>query len=160
MGSSENKCWETTINQLLDIFRNSILSILPSIMQAHIPWKNEDAYDDWDMISETLFQTIVVNSILHSQNFDLQLPKYDFHYESYKKFDYIIVENQDFDQNRKVFISFYTKEHPFDYVKVAILDKNENMVGYKFYKYKDCSFKLCHKKANKETLIEKICVEL
>lgn len=155
-----NKCWQTTINELLDIFRSSILSIIPSIQRAHIPWKNEQAYDDWDMISETLFHAIVVRSILYSLNMEIHLPKYGFYYNNYKKFDYIIVQNNGKDKTQNVFVSFYTKVKPFDYVEVAVIDKDENVIDNNYFKYEDCSFKLMIKSSNKKMVIENICVEL
>lgn len=155
-----NKCWQTTIDELINIFRGSLLSILPSIQRAHIPWKNEETYDDWDMISETLFHAIVVRSILYSLNIEIHLPKYGFYYNSYKKFDYIIVETNEKDKTRKVFVSFYTKVNPFDYVEVAVIDKNENVIDNKYYNYEDCSFNLVIKSSDKKMVIENICVEL
>ena len=76
--------WQTSLTELLGIFRQALSVLVPIVEQAKISWREGEAYDDWDGIASSLFENIVVNSLEFAQeiSFDLRMPKYDLLYPS------------------------------------------------------------------------------
>lgn len=78
--------WSTTVTALLGILRQALAALVPIAAQARVPWRDGEAYDDWDAIAECLYDNLVVRAISCAaeggQN--IVLPKYDMVYSSYK----------------------------------------------------------------------------
>ncbi len=60
---SATRTWATSIDDLLRTFRDGLIAMIPIAERACIIWKEPDAYDDWDMISQALYRAIVITSI-------------------------------------------------------------------------------------------------
>ena len=58
-----DKSWDTSVSELLRMFRNSLLSVIPSLREAQIPIGVALGSDAWDEISEALFRHIVADGI-------------------------------------------------------------------------------------------------
>jgi hypothetical protein len=71
------------IGQLILVFRNCLLSLTPHTDEVGIAWKDNDAYDDWDRIEESLFKSIVSTPITftYTEGQHLGLPVYGSGYE-------------------------------------------------------------------------------
>lgn len=91
---------------------------------AKIPWREGEAYDEWDSIAEALFQGIVVNNVRLSKEFteELEMPKYAMMYESVRGFVRIVVEDKSQPGKSFLFFSFETGEKPFDTVRYLAVD--------------------------------------
>jgi hypothetical protein len=108
-----DKSWDTSVSELLRIFRNSLLSVIPSLREAQIPVGVALGSDAWDEISEVLFRHIVADGIRHAlPPFDMEefhLPEYEMDYEDYSGMSVIAVRQKgETGQNerRLVFHSF------------------------------------------------------
>jgi hypothetical protein len=114
---SENATWDTSVNELLWVFRDSLIALIPAMDRAHIPWRDAQAYDDWDAIAETLFRNIVVRTLQysHSAADPAAFCRYGFTYPSYSGKLFIqVCESPSAQDVPNVFLSFSTHQSPFD----------------------------------------------
>jgi hypothetical protein len=58
--------WMTTVNEAVLIFREALLAVIPACEKGHIPWRDDESYDDWDLISDSLYRAFVVSALAHS----------------------------------------------------------------------------------------------
>jgi hypothetical protein len=88
-----DKSWDTSVSELVRIFRSSLLSVIPSLREAQIPIGVALGSDAWDEISEALFHHIVAEGIRHAlPPFDMEefrLPEYEMDYEDYSEMSVI-----------------------------------------------------------------------
>ena len=54
--------WHVTIDDLVHIFRNGLIDLIPTFERAKINWRS-DPYDDFDRIAEALYDSIVRDSV-------------------------------------------------------------------------------------------------
>jgi hypothetical protein len=127
--------WRTTIDQLLLIFRDALRALVPHVEKARIEWRDGSSYDDWDEIAQTLFNKIVVSSLLWAMPEDerghCQLPDYNMTYTSYAGKTVIIV-NCASAERRLVFHSFATTIDPFDTVRAWRVDRDGRVLDGDF----------------------------
>jgi hypothetical protein len=114
--------WETTPSELVGIFRESILALLPTMDRARIPWRDETSYDDWDAIATTLYEQIVVRSIRYSlpEGKLLEMAPYDIARTDYSAVSFVRVLTDD--ETILAFCGFRTRTKPFDTVACKTLD--------------------------------------
>lgn len=89
--------WRTSVDEVLRVFHDALEALLPLMDRAHIPWREGEAYDDWDAIAETLFQRIVGSAIewgLHDTHESVCLPKYDELCLDYSELSFISVAHR------------------------------------------------------------------
>lgn len=55
--------WSTTITELLGTLRQALTVLVPVAEKIRMPWRDGEAYDDWDAIAECLYDNLVVHSI-------------------------------------------------------------------------------------------------
>ena len=117
--------WRTTVDQLLLEFRDALRALVPHVEKVRIEWRDHSAYDDWDEIAQTLYDKIVVSSLLwalpEEERERCQLPDYNMTYSSYAG-KTVITVNHDSTTARLVFHSFATEKDPFDKVRVCRVD--------------------------------------
>lgn len=89
------RSWETSVEELVLIFRDALMKLIPELRRARIPVESVPGVDAWDEISEGLFRHIVVEAIRASlperEMEDLRLPQYEMEYEDYREFSFIEV---------------------------------------------------------------------
>ena len=122
--------WEISVTELMTIFKEAIISIIPWLEKAKIPWKEGEIYDDGEDIYRSLYENIVIGSILREILPINRIAKYGFHYENYSEMDYILVISSEHSNNRLAFVLFETLSTPLDNVKVAILDDSDIVIGF------------------------------
>ncbi len=117
-----NDFLELSISTLLLTFRDALSSLVPHAETLGIPWKDGDAYDDWDNISSALFKSMVARSIQYAKECpdNTPLAPYDILIPSYKGSAYFSVSN--ISNNKNAFVKFSTSENPFDTVMLACLE--------------------------------------
>jgi hypothetical protein len=126
--------WRTNVTELIVIFHDSLVALVPQMDRARIEWRNESAYDDWDAIAQTLFAHIVVASLrwaLPEEKSVLNVPEYNTTYDQYIGKAIIVVE-QDTHARPLVFHSFETAHEPFDTVRAVEIDDNQGVVSDRF----------------------------
>ena len=144
--------WETSINELISIFRGAINAILPWLEKAKIPWKEGVAYDDFDVIAESLFESIVAGSVKSQNKYSGKFPKYNYRYTDYSEMDYIGVKDDK--GNDLVFVEFQSIFGENDKIKVAVLNKAGFCEKYDSIDYVGDSFFLS-KENNGERIVDR-----
>jgi hypothetical protein len=101
--------------------------------EARIPWRDHEAYDDWDDICSSLYANMVVRSIQHASVCDessLDLPAYGSARDDYSELSYIAVQPAEAsDALQRVFIAFATASEPFDSVRCGRSDEGHRICG-------------------------------
>lgn len=152
--------WKTTVTDLLVIFQGALISIIPWLEKAKIKWKDEEAYDDWDNIAESLFKNIVCSSLTGEILPEYSIAKYNFKNDNYSTINFIEVKNNDNSENKFVFIAFQSNSYPLDSIKVAVLDKADKVVGYDSLKFENLEFVFVKNRNGKKEVVDNIKVEL
>jgi hypothetical protein len=121
--------WKTTIKELLLNYKGALQSIIPWLDKSNIPYKEGEAYDEWDTITSTIFETIVINSINYSDELTdkKDFPKYDFQYQDYNNLNLILCENPIGKNEFLVFVSFSTVDN-FEMINTCIIAKDSLIV--------------------------------
>jgi len=120
--------WETTIDELIALFRDAMCALVPVAERAHMIWKQPTAYDDWDHICEALYRSIVIGSIEHADGLGHFMPvaDYDRRTSTYEANSYIGNASLD---GEAAFVCFETERLPFDRCLFAVLDRRLNVIG-------------------------------
>lgn len=151
--------WLTNADDLLKIFRNALIALVPHMTAAHIPWQEGESYDEWDEIAASLFKGIVVSSVRFANEFseESELPKYDLLYENVKGFVLIGLKVTDSADNTWIFHRFESTKEPFDTVACYLVDSERNIIPDQAYTcpFEDAKFFFLNADAK---TIEKISV--
>jgi hypothetical protein len=132
----ESNNWSTTVNELLEIYRGSLIAVIPWLEKARISWKDGESYDDWDNVSMTLYNNIVCSSLCSEVAQEYPIAKYDYWYKDYSEKSFIIVNGNDINDKICAFVSFQSITTPLDNIKLAVLDKSYN--NKEFLMIKNC----------------------
>ena len=133
------------LKEILDILRCGLSALVPIIERAGIPWREGDAYDDWESIASTLYEQIVVNTVRAATevNVDLSFPKYDLVYPSYERMAYFEVYSLKSRGTHGPFVGFEASESSFQNVKyVPIEDRAESTTTTVTAHFADCGIRL------------------
>lgn len=126
--------WRTTVTDAVLIFRDALRSLVPHVTRARIEWREGVSYDDWDDIAQTLFDKIVMASVLwglpEEERSGTVLPVYDVMCDSYVDKSVIVVNAAT--GERLVFHSFATHDEPFDMVRARRVDGQGRVVSNEF----------------------------
>ncbi len=155
-----NNNWKTTVTDLLVIFQGALISIIPWLEKAKIKWEDEEAYDDWDNIAESLFKNIVCSSLTGEILAEYKIAKYNFKNDDYSTLNLIEVKNNDNPEKKFVFIAFQSNSSPMDSIKVAVLDKADKVVGYDSLRFENLEFVFVKNRSGKKEIVENIKVNL
>lgn len=123
--------------------------------KAHIRWKDGEAYDDWDNISECLYKNIVCSSLIGKTMSDNLMAEYNFQYENYSLLNFIEVCDASSDK-KLIFIAFVSNVSLFDSIKTAEVDQDNKVVGYRELKYENLNFVFVRKSKDKEEILDEI----
>jgi hypothetical protein len=110
------------VDDLLGVFRDGLLSLVPMAQRLGIEWRNDDRHRDWERLSEALFDACVRGPIEADAglSFDeLRLPRYDIDVASYRTNSWVTVASEG--QHCPV-VRLVTDAEPFDTVQFARLD--------------------------------------
>lgn len=110
-----------TVTELVENFRSALLCLLPSVERVGLAWKRPDAYDDWDNLSEAVYQALIVeplrSSLPATERERFSLPRYDLLLPSYAGKSIIEVLPPRSDGTIRVFHALGTATAPFDVVE-------------------------------------------
>lgn len=137
----KNKKWVISVDELIEIFRGALISIIPWIERAQIKWKEGESYDDWDEIAQVLYKNIISNSFKYSSSKQFNLVRYDIRYNNYQNLSFIKVTHGNITNNFYAFVGFKNTQNIFDSIEVAIIEPTTlNVVGYQTIPYNSSSF--------------------
>jgi hypothetical protein len=154
----ENQKFEISVNDLIKVFRDALISLIPFLEKVKIEWRQGQSYDDWDNISMTLYQNIVCSSLYGEVTNEYPINKYEFGYDDFSKRDYVLVICNEYSDKKLAFVSFQSVKTPLDYVKVAILDEADLKIGYLELKQENLNYSFNKINLGKRELKEKISV--
>jgi hypothetical protein len=122
--------WETSVDELLALFRDAMCALIPIAERARMSWKEPDAYDDWDAICQAIYRSIVIGSIEHADGIGRSSPMldYDLRTSSYAKNSFI---GDATSKEEAAFVCFETVNLPFDRCLFVVLDSNLKVVSEK-----------------------------
>jgi hypothetical protein len=155
-----NSIWNTSVNDLLAIFRGALVSVIPWIEKAKIKWKTGEAYDDWDRIAKSLFDSIVCSPLTGTASSKYTIASYDFYYENYSLMDFILVKNKSDEGKNYAFISFQSTDSLLDSVSVAELNESDKVVKHLNLNLDEVIFFFAKNKDGEKEILEKIVVSL
>lgn len=139
--------WTTTIGELLAILRDALSALVAIADRARIPWREGDAYDDWDAMAAALYDGLVVRAIRHANQGgeSVKLPEYDLVYPSYVAYDVIRVVSGAVPPGIVgAFIGFMGTETGFEQVKWVAMAEGGEIADPEVHAcdYDDCKFAL------------------
>jgi hypothetical protein len=125
---SDSDIWNTSVSDLIRIFRNSLLALIPYVEQAKIPWKQGEAYDEWDEITQVLYKNIVTKTIQWGCGYgsisEVAIPDYNMLYKNYSQFSLICVADSKPDDSSLVFHSFSSRHQSLDMIQYVSVPPN------------------------------------
>lgn len=162
-----SKIWKPTVNLLVKHFRESLKSLVKVFDSTKIPWRDDDQFDSFDGIAESLYYWIVTsrleNYIFEKFNINPNIAKYNFFYKDYSKIGFIEVDLGSEDiLGHEVFNRLGTKGEAFDLVVCDRIDHSGNVIKRGLeYDIEKVKFRFLHRKVNGElTPCEKLIVHI
>lgn len=149
--------WNTSIKELLLNYMGALQAIIPWLEKSRIPYLEGESYDEWDAITSTLYETMVINSINYSHELTNKntFPKYDFQYQDYNNLNFFLCESPIGKNEFLVFVSF-SPEDNFEMINTCSVEKdNLTVISRSKVKLSEASFYLRTK-----ILLENITLEI
>lgn len=149
----DTEVWETSVEEVMTIFRDALASLAPFLDKARISSKEGEQYDDYDAIAELLYEKIVINSIkwAFADSEEIEIPAYGFEFDSERHNAFIEVDFGD-ESNREQFVfqDFVSENNAFDTVKSYPLGETKSLFSTEtaYISRKQSSFQLRYKKEN------------
>jgi hypothetical protein len=160
------KIWKPSVNLLVKHYHDSLKSLVNVFDATRIPWRDDDQFDSFDGIAESLYYWIVIhrleNYIRDKFNISPTIAKYNFFYKDYSKIGFLEVDlGSDDVLGQEVFNRFGTKAEPFDMVVCDRIDHSGNVIKRGLeYEFDKIKFRYQHRKVNGElSVYEKLVVE-
>jgi hypothetical protein len=63
MKQEQPSIWPVTVDELVAIFRAGLMDLIPTFDRAHIPWRGDQTYDDFERVAEALYDSVVRDSL-------------------------------------------------------------------------------------------------
>lgn len=151
-----NEPKSVSVSELLEVFRNASVALVPWVERVGIRWRDGESYDDWDDITETLYNNIVCATIYGEVAIDYDMARYDRRCDDYSKINHILVFPKDAKEVEMAFIGFGSTIRPMDTVKVAVLSREGRSVAEQTIQYDNLEFLFIrfHSNGSRETIME------
>ena len=152
------------INHMMLNFRDALISLVPVFDAIDVDWKHEeDQYEEFDEISETLFRNLVVRDLaraFESENL-LQSLQYGFQPTNHNTDSYIGIRPKGDGLSIGRFLSFTTTNSPFDKITYIPTSNSDLKNACQVVPVEDFDFLFCHRnRQNQVQEIFEISVEL
>lgn len=66
--------WSVTIDDLVQIFQQALVTLVPSFDRARIGWRSDENYDDFDRIAGALYDSIIRDSLAFAHGLEDSIP--------------------------------------------------------------------------------------
>ncbi len=158
--------WKTDVTALVGILQQAFQTLVPSLEAAKIPWREGEAYDDWDAIADVLFEQVVVRSIRWSLPADegerLQTPRYDMIYPDYSAMSFLSLEVESGTSQILVFHSFGTTNRPFDTARLVALGEGGRPMTDRLERMavEGARFRFLHRQFGELASLDRLSVQL
>ncbi|WP_234683282.1 hypothetical protein [Bradyrhizobium monzae] len=150
--------WSTSVDELVRTFRAGLIALIPIAERARMQWKEPNNYDDWDLISAVLFESIVSRSLAESSEwnrFDAILG-YDNRTASYLEGSFLAAK----DEPSCAFVCFETDSSPFDTCLFARLNTSNAVVGLERRSIEVVEFVLSGRSGDVVTIVDTVRILL
>ncbi len=134
--------WKVSISELVKIFKGALVALIPWLGRARIPFAREDAYDDFDEISGTLFKRIVCATVDDALEGFGGLASYGMHRKNYESFSFIQIKNPNSHNDMTGFVAFEFDQESKIYIKVAVLNDDLSVKEFQSWLWQDLRFSL------------------
>ena len=126
--------WNRRMSDIMNNFQQALVSLIPVMENSGIPWQDEEQTEDFEGISEALYQWFVlykIETLAETNNNPIpNLPKYCHIYNDYSKLSYILITKKVVDYPGSLAFNFLkSKESPFDTVVCNIVDGNNKVIS-------------------------------
>lgn len=119
--------WDTTVGELVVLFRSALKALIPTLERARIPWRDGEAYDQWDEIGSVLYSRLVVEPLTCALKIAATpgVAAYDVFRQDWRDISFVAVRHPDL-QHEKVaaFLYLASNDDPLDTVVVNLLDES------------------------------------
>ncbi|HEY8172781.1 MAG TPA: hypothetical protein VIH21_06820 [Dehalococcoidia bacterium] len=144
---------ERTVDELMRAFHDALVNIIPPLERASIAWQAPDAYDDWDEITETLFNVMVMRTISYTvvgEGNALAAPRYGFSYDSYAEFSFVSLDASPVADEHYAFVKFEANVPSLPVASCVEADGSGSVVRQVSLPIDDGVFKFQHRTSPEE----------
>jgi hypothetical protein len=127
----EATLWRTQVGFLMTRLRDALLALIPIAESVKIGWTEGESYDEWDRITQALYESICLDAIAYStvEGADsASFPKYGLLYRDYSSYSVIGVQSSQLPEGDFHFLRFSTSALPFDSVRCVGRAQVENLI--------------------------------
>ena len=120
---------EMSVAELMDIFHEGLLALIPIFERAKLGWKDDNMYDPWENTASALFDAIIGSCIDSGQYTPpiCAVPKYGAMKDSYNNCSYFTEANT---KGLTAFVEFETSVEPFDTALFKKLNSTAKVIGH------------------------------
>lgn len=112
-----------TTSDLIGIFREGLVALIPVADRARIAWRGPAVYDPWEDVERALFASIVASVVENAvPDPPRPLPKYGLVYGSYADLSFFTDQTARLGGERLVFLALTTAQEPFDTIRFLDVD--------------------------------------
>lgn len=141
--------WDTSVDSLVRLFRDALVALAPVLDAAHIPWRDGEAYDQWDAIAKVLYDNLVVEPLAWAFNSEsqFQLATYDLLLSDYSEVSFIEARHSSLStEEQAAFLRFATDREPLDCIEAVVLGSHlEPTERVERIRLDEVTFELRHK---------------
>lgn len=106
--------WRVTINDLIGIFRQALIDLIPTFERARIQWRGDQTYDDFERVAEALYNSIIRDSVGSARDFQTAFPIARYGFRESKKHSRILVNDPSLRLSLRQLVSV---ANPFDTIE-------------------------------------------
>lgn len=119
--STQKGCWSPTVSELVLNLREALCAVVPYFERAKIPWREPDAYDQWDNVATALYEGLVVENVRYGVEAQIRLPHYDAAFQDFETLSFFEVNPRTHSDKYLAFFKFTSKEQAFDVVECRLV---------------------------------------
>lgn len=137
--SKQSERWHIAVDELMIIFRDAIGALIPFAERMRMPWREPDAYDDWDGICLSLYKSFVIMAVQNSKGVQgsQRIMGYNARRTSIKGMSFVGVS---IGTRKGVFLRLHTTNNPLDSCLIAEMDAHGKVFSHKSILIKDIKF--------------------
>ncbi len=124
--------WRTTVTDVVGVFRDALIALLPSLERARIPWRDGAASDDFDRLAQAAYDTYVLSAFRFGLTTDeeaVHVPPWGLHVTTYAESDWIEVVSNDVAERPLALVGFKTRDTPVRHGHRAARDGRWSVPG-------------------------------
>ena len=153
--------WATSVSELVGLFRDALLALIPVFERAHIPWRDGESYDQWDEVGAVLFDKLVREPLTWALDDgpDLSLLDYDLAVPTWSGRSFVAVRHPMVPgDSTAVLLRFETRLAPLDTVAVGLIDGQGAGAAEKRVPVDEASFVVVDRRHGRDSIVSSVLV--